>query len=118
MNVILDCVGGSYWAQNLESLAIRGRLVLVGLLGGSAASVDLGLLMRKRLRVIGTVLRSRTVAEKVALTQRVRADLLPPLERSEIVPVVDRTFSLDKAAEAHRYMEENRNVGKIILEVS
>ena len=73
--------------------------------------------MRKRATIIGTVLRSRPLEEKIALTERVRTDLLPALERGEIRPVVDRCYPLAQAAEAHRYMEENRNLGKIILEV-
>lgn len=118
VDVILDGVGAAYWADNVRSLAIRGRMVVIGLLGGARAEIDLGALLRKRLRIVGTVLRSRPLEEKLALTERVRTDLLPALERGEIRPVVDRCYPLTRAAAAHRYMEENRNVGKIILEVS
>ena len=113
------CPEARWWEANervVRSLAVRGRLVLIGLLGGSRAEIDLGTLMRKRATIIGTVLRSRPLEEKIALTDRVRTDLLPALERGEIRPVVDRCYPLTRAAEAHRYMEENRNLGKIILE--
>lgn len=115
-DVILDGVGASYWHDNLRSLATCGRLVVIGLLGGSRVELELGVLMTRRARVIGTVLRSRSLAEKASLTERVRTDLLPPLERGEIGPVLDRCYPLAEAAAAHRYMEENLNVGKIVLE--
>lgn len=117
VDVILDTVGADYWEDNVASLAELGRMVLVGLLGGRRVEADLGVLLRKRARVLGTVLRSRSRAEKAALTAEVRRRLLPRFRDGTLRPVVDRTFPLGDAAGAHRYMEENRNLGKIVLEV-
>lgn len=117
VDVILDMVGADYWEANVASLAERGRMVLIGLLGGSRVEADLGRLLRKRARVIGTVLRARSRAEKLTLTAEVRERVLPLLADGRLRPLVDRTFPLAEAAEAHRHMEANRNVGKIVLEV-
>ena len=118
VDIILDLVGASYWTDNLASLAVGGRIVLIGLMGGITAQTNLGVLLRRRLRVIGTVMRSRSDEEKRAITDRVRTDLLPLFASGRLQPVVDRVFSLDEVAEAHQYMEENRNTGKIVLRVS
>jgi len=117
VDVILDMVGGDYLGPDLRSLAELGRLVLVGLLRGRTAEADLGRLLRGRLRVLGTVLRARSAAEKLALTAEVRDRLLPLFERGRLRPVVDRTFPVADAAGAHAYMEANENLGKIVLEV-
>lgn len=117
VDLILDTVGASYWADNVASLARRGRIVLVGLLGGREAEVDLGELLRKRVTVVGTVLRSRSAAEKANLNREFRARILPLLADGRIRPVVDRTFPVAAAADAHRYMADDRNFGKIVLEV-
>jgi NADPH:quinone reductase-like Zn-dependent oxidoreductase len=92
--------------------------VLIGLMGGAKNEIDLGLIQRKRLRVIGTVLRSRPPEEKIAVTQAFARQVVPLLERGSLRPVIDRVFDLNAAAEAHRYMESNANVGKIILRVT
>lgn len=117
VDAILDVVGREYWDRNVASLARRGRMVLVGLLGGRSAEVDLGALLRNRLTVVGTVLRSRPLSEKLDLMREFRERVLPLLAGGRLRPVVDRTFPLEEASEAHRFMEENRNVGKIVLEV-
>ncbi len=117
VDVILDVLGAGAWEANVRSLALRGRLVLVGLLEGARAEVDLGTLMRKRARVFGTVLRSRLAEEKAELAAAFRRVLLPAFEDGRLRPVVDRTFPLEDAAAAHRYMEERRNVGRIVLEL-
>ncbi len=117
VDVILDTVGASYWEENLGSLAQLGRLVVVGLMGGSDVALDLRRLMRLRATVVGTVLRARSVEEKAALTDDFARSYLPGFETGALKPVVDRTWPLEAAAEAHRYMEENRNFGKIVLEV-
>ncbi len=117
VDVILDTVGADYWDRNVACLARRGRMVLVGLLGGRRADVDLGAILRRRLTVVGTVLRSRPVSEKIELTREVRRRVLPLFSRGQLRPVVDRTWPLAEAAEAHAYMEANRNFGKIVLEV-
>lgn len=118
VDVILELVGATYWAADLESLASRGRLVLIGLLGGTRAETDLGLLLAKRLRVIGTVMRSRDAREKRELARDVRRQLLPWLTDGTLRPVVYKVFPLAEAAAAHACMEDDRNLGKIVLQVS
>ena len=117
MDVIEDFIGAAYWDDNLKSLAVGGRLVLVGFMGGTKAQTNLGLILMKRLRIFGSVLRSRPLADKIDITRRFQADWLPLLEAGRIKPIIDRRFSLHEAADAHRYMEANKNVGKIILDV-
>lgn len=115
VNVILDVIGGPYFNANLRSLALRGRLVLVGSMGGSQVETDLSLLSSKRLRIHGTVLRARPLEEKIALSKQIKKNILPYFENGRLRPVVDRIFSLDEVAEAHTYMETNQNFGKIVL---
>jgi len=115
VQVVLDVIGAPYWAQNLRALAIRGRMVIVGMMGGSKVEVNLGALMGKRLRVHGTVLRARPLEEKAALTQQFVSRVLPLFESGTVRPIVDREFPLAEVSEAHRYMETNANFGKIIL---
>ncbi|RPI29184.1 MAG: NAD(P)H-quinone oxidoreductase [Acidobacteria bacterium] len=117
VDAIIDLVGGGYWEKNLASLAMRGRLILVGLLSGAKAETNLALILNKRLTIIGTVLRSRPVEEKIALTQSLGRHVLPLLETRRVRPVIDRIFPLADAAQAHAYMESNANVGKIVLRV-
>lgn len=116
-DIILDFVGSPYLAANLHVLAPRGRLVLIGLLGGAKAEIDLGVVQRKRLAIIGTVLRSRPLEEKIAVTQAFARQVVPLLAQNLLRPVIDRVFPLEEAAEAHRYMEQNANFGKILLQV-
>lgn len=115
VDVVLDLVGAPYLAGNQRVIRNRGRHVVVGIPGGAKAEVDLGLLMRKRATLRGTVLRSRSLDEKVALARAFERDVLPGFKDGTLRPVVDRVFSADAAAEAHRYMEANRNFGKILL---
>jgi putative PIG3 family NAD(P)H quinone oxidoreductase len=117
VDLIEDFIGAAYWDRNLRCLKTGGRLVLVGLMGGVKVEANLGLLMTKRLQVFGSVLRSRSLSEKIAITQRFRARWLPLLAAGRIKPIIDKVFPLAQAADAHRYMEENRNFGKIILAV-
>lgn len=114
-DLVLDTVGADYWGANVDALAVKGRLVLVGLLGGARVEADLSRLLRKRITVVGTVLRSRPIHEKAALTAAVRERLLPLFADGRLRPVVDRTYPLSEAAEAHRAMERNLNLGKIVL---
>jgi NADPH:quinone reductase-like Zn-dependent oxidoreductase len=117
IDLILDLVGATYWTDNIASLKTRGRIVLVGLVGGTMAQLNLGVLLRRRLHVIGTVMRSRNAEEKRALAEAARENLLPRFESGELFPVVDRVFDLHEAAEAHAYMEDNQNAGKVVLRV-
>jgi NADPH2:quinone reductase len=115
VDVVLDVIGAPYWEQNLASLAVLGRMVIVGTMGGSRLEVDLGALMRKRLRVYGTLLRARPLEQKAQLTQEFASRVLPLFEDATLVPVVDRVYALEEVGEAHRYMESNANFGKIVL---
>jgi putative PIG3 family NAD(P)H quinone oxidoreductase len=115
VDVVQDFIGAAYWQRNLQCLKVGGRLVLVGLMGGAKAEADLSTILRKRLHVIGSVMRSQSLAEKIAITQRFRDRWLPLLQSGAIHPVIDTSFPLAEAATAHWYMEENRNVGKIML---
>ena len=118
IRVVLDLVGASAWALNVEVLAVRGRIVLVGTMSGSKVEADLGALMRKRATVVGTVLRSRPIEEKIALVQTFARTMLPLLAAGRLNPVVDRVVSLEEAASAHASMERNENFGKIVLRIS
>lgn len=118
VDVILELVGAGYWADDLASLAHRGRLVLIGLMSGAEAETDLAAILRRRLRIIGTVMRSRPAAEKARLAAAARAQLLPWFADGTLVPVVQRVFPLREVAAAHAYMEDNRNLGKIVLRVA
>lgn len=114
-DLILDCVGGSYLAQNISSLARFGRLVNIGTLGGAKAELNLGALLMKRLRIIGSTLRSRQRQEHIAITRKFRELYWHKLTSGHFKILIDRTFPVQEAGEAHRYMAENRNTGKIVL---
>ena len=116
VNVILDVIGRDYWNANLQSLAMAGRLVLVGLMGGATAETNLGMLMQKRLRVHGTVMRSRPLIDRAEITRDYQQHLEPAIINGDMKPVIDSVFPLSKAAEAHQYMSENKNFGKILLD--
>jgi NADPH:quinone reductase-like Zn-dependent oxidoreductase len=114
----VDLIGAPAWTLNLDVLALRGRLVLVGTMGGAKVEADLGALMRKRLTVFGTVLRSRPIEEKIELVQSFSRTMLPLLAAGRLHPVVDRVVPLEDAASAHEAMERNENFGKIVLGIS
>jgi NADPH:quinone reductase-like Zn-dependent oxidoreductase len=113
-DVIIDFIGASYLQRNIESLAPLGRLVSVSTLSGPRAELDLSLVMRKRLRIAGTMLRNRNADEKATAT-RAFAEMLPFFADRRIVVPVDRVLPLADAAAAHRAMEANENFGKIVL---
>jgi putative PIG3 family NAD(P)H quinone oxidoreductase len=115
VHIILDLVGAKYWERNLACLRQEGRLLLVGFVGGARVNADLSQILFKRIAVIGTALRSRSVADKIAITQRFVDTVLPLLERAEVKPVVDSVFPLEDVRAAHEHMEANRNTGKIVL---
>lgn len=116
-DVILDMVGGKYFERNVAALAIEGRLSLIALLGGREAKIDLGLVLRKRLTIVGSVLRARPVAEKGAVANSLRREIWPLIANGKIKPVIDSTFPLAEAAKAHARMETSAHVGKIVLTV-
>lgn len=116
--LVLDVVGQPYWERNLRALARGGRLVLVGFLGGSRGEADLGPVLRKSLTVRGTTLRGTPDEQKAALVRELGEFALPRFKAGELKPTVDRLFPWDEVAAAHTYMAENRNLGKIVLEMS
>ena len=118
VNVVMDMVGGPYLARNLSLLAVDGRLVQIAFMTGSRVEIDLRVVMTKRLTVTGSTLRSRPVAEKGAIARDLEAHVWPLLAAGAVRPVVFRTFPLTDAAAAHRLLEEDGHVGKIVLDVS
>jgi putative PIG3 family NAD(P)H quinone oxidoreductase len=115
VDVVCDLVGGSYLGGNLEAAAPRGRVIVIGLTAGRSATIDLGTVLRKRLTIIGTALRSRSDEEKASLVRSLREEVVPEFARDTVVPVIDRTFPMAAAADAHRYVEDNRNFGSVVL---
>ncbi len=115
VDLILDPVGAAYLPRNLALLRSKGRLVSIGLLSGGGAALDMGLLLGKRLRLIGSTLRSRPLAEKIAITEQFRARFWPMLAAGELSPIIDCTFPMPQAQAAHAYVRQNRNTGKVIL---
>jgi NADPH2:quinone reductase len=117
VNVILDIVGGDYLERNLKALAFEGRLVQIGLQGGSRTNIDLRTLMQRRLTLTGSTLRTRSVAEKAAIARELEQHVWPLLASGAVRPIVSRTLPLDQAAEAHRLLESGEVIGKIVLTV-
>ena len=117
VDVILDIIGGDYFTRNIECLAINGRLVQIGLLGGATTTVDLGRVMRRRLTITGSTLRVRAVEEKGALAREVELNIWPLLSAKRVAPVIDRTFPLAEASAAHQRMESGEHIGKLVLTV-
>lgn len=115
VDVILDVVGADYWERNIALLATRGRLILAGRLGGSDAKTPLGSLMTRRLRIAGTVLRTRRLEEKIALTRAFERELVPLLQTGKLKPVIDSVFLFEDIHRATERMENNQNVGKIVI---
>lgn len=118
VDVILDPVGGDYLARNVSALRRFGRLVNIGLLGGTKGELNMGQLLGKRLRVVGSTLRARPLAEKIAITRRFEADVWPKLVDGRLQPVIDKVFPITEAQAAHEYVLANRNIGKVILELN
>lgn len=113
--VILDCVGAAYLEENLRALAVRGRLVLIGTLGGGTAPAPLSMLLGKRAQLIGTVMRARALEEKIALARLASARLVPLFERGALRPVIDTVLPMAACADAHARMESDQTIGKLVL---
>ncbi len=116
-DIILDVVGGDYLARNLACIRPTGTIIQVGVMGAGNPEIDLGRLLRGRVTLIGTVLRARPLEEKIAITRRFAAEMLPLFDRGVFEPVIDRRFPLDEIAAAHEHMAANANVGKILVDV-
>lgn len=117
VNVVLDLIGGAQFPRTLDVTAERGRVMLVGLTAGPVAEVDLTVVLRRRLRIEGTVLRSRSTQEKARAVAGFAADVLPLLAQGAVHPVVHAVLPLAEVVEAHRIMESNLNFGKVVVEV-
>ena len=118
VDVVLDVIGGDYLARNISSVRVQGRIIQVGVMGGPKATFPLGALLPKRAALIGTVLRSRPIEQKIEANQRFCAELLPRFDDGALHPVIDSRFPLENIAAAHEYMATNANIGKILLDIS
>jgi putative PIG3 family NAD(P)H quinone oxidoreductase len=116
-DVILDIMGAKYLQRNVDALAVNGRLVVIGLQGGTKAEVDLSAMLAKRAALVATNLRGRPLGEKAAIVAAVREHVWPLIEAGAVRPVVDRVLPVTEAAEAHRVIESGAQVGKVLLEV-
>ena len=117
VHVIIDFIGAPYLEQNLQSLALWGRLVYLATMGGFQTNVNLGMLMQKRISMRGVTLRTRTLEEKLAVTRRFAVSVLPLLASGKVKPVIERVYALEEIVEVHKVMEENRNFGKLVVRI-
>jgi putative PIG3 family NAD(P)H quinone oxidoreductase len=115
VDIILDHIGGKYLTQNLKSLAVGGRLVIIGLMGGAKSEINIAPLMVKRQQILGSVLRSRPVEEKTRITEEFSQNVLPLFAEGHIEPLIHQVLPLEEVAEAHRIMEASAHFGKIVL---
>jgi NADPH2:quinone reductase len=117
VHVVIDFIGAPYMEQNLQALAMWGRMVFLATMGGVQANVNLGLLMGKRISMRGVTLRTRTLEEKLAVTRRFATSVLPLLASGRVKPIIEQVYPLREIGEAHRVMGENRNFGKLVVRV-
>jgi NADPH:quinone reductase len=115
VDVVLDMVGGDYFARNIDALALEGRLVEIATLQGVKAELNIQTIMQRRLTITGSTLRARPIADKAAIAQAVHTHVWPLLESGAVKPIVHATFPLRAAAEAHRLMESSAHIGKLVL---
>lgn len=118
VDVVLDLLGGPYARAGAEALALRGRLMLVGSLAGGDLALPLGLVMRNRLTIRGTVLRSRPLTERIAVTAAFAREVAPLLARGVVSPVIDSRFPLHRIGDAHRHLQGNETLGKVVIDVT
>ena len=114
-NVILDHIGAAYLADNMKSLAVGGRLVVIGVMGGIKAELNIALMMVKRQQIIGSVLRSRPVAEKAQIIADFNTAVMPLFASGKIAPLISDLYPVEAVAQAHRSMENGEHFGKIVL---
>jgi len=118
VDVVLELVGGSYVAVDVRAAALRGRIVVIGAMGGGRCDLEVALLMVKRLRMMGTVLRSRSIDEKTAVTSAFARDVVPLLVAGTVQPVTEATFPLDGAPDAYALLGSDTTFGKVVLDLS
>jgi tumor protein p53-inducible protein 3 len=117
VDLVLDPVGAAYLKRNIEVLTPGGRMVTIGLMGGSRAEIDLGQVLGKSLHLVGSRLRHRPIAEKIDITRQFQERFLPLLVSGQLKPVIDRVFPIGEAEAAHDHVKENRNIGKVVLKI-
>ena len=117
IDLILDCVGGSYLEKNIAVLKPYGRLITIGLLGGTKGTLDLAAVLMRSLTLKGTRLRARSREEKAEITHQFRDQVWPLMVAGKITPIVDRVFPIADAGQAHEYVKKNQNIGKVVLAV-
>ena len=117
VDVVLDVIGGEYLDRNVKSLALKGHIVQVGVMGGGNTPFNLAAMLGKRAKLSGTVLRARPLEEKIAISQRFASEVLPLFDSGHLVPVIDRRYPFSEIAAAHSYMESNANIGKIVIDI-
>jgi NADPH:quinone reductase-like Zn-dependent oxidoreductase len=115
VDVILDPVGATYLTKDIDSLKVGGRIVLIGLMGGKDSTIDLGLVLRKRVQLIGSTLRGLSLPEKREAVERFRKSCFQRFESGELKPIIDKVYPAADVREAHKHMEQNKNIGKILL---
>jgi NADPH:quinone reductase-like Zn-dependent oxidoreductase len=118
VDVILDVIGGDYVERNIASLAVKGHIIQVGVMAGKPVPFNVGLLLGKRASITGTVLRARSLEEKIAITQRFIAEMLPLFDTEAMTPVIDSRYAFSEIAQAHAHMASNANVGKIVIDIA
>ena len=116
--VILDPVGAAYLADNIQLLGLGGRLVLIGLMSGAQADIDLAQLLVKRIRIIGSTLRARQAQEKAVVMTQLEKKVWPLIERGDIIAIVDRVFAIEDVAAAHEWVTSDNTIGKVVLNLS
>jgi NADPH:quinone reductase-like Zn-dependent oxidoreductase len=117
VRLVLDCIGGSYLEKNLRALAVEGRLLIIGLMGGARAELPLTSLLSRRLQILGSTLRSRTVTAKAEILGTLEQRFGAAMSAGRLRPVIDRVLPLEQAAEAHRRMQSSAHFGKIVLDI-
>ena len=118
VDVILDVIGGDYVERNVSSLAVKGHIIQVGVMAGKPLPFNVGLLLGKRASITGTVLRARPLDEKIAITQRFVAEMLPLFSTGALKPVIDSSYPIAEIAKGHEFMASNGNVGKIVIDIT
>jgi NADPH:quinone reductase-like Zn-dependent oxidoreductase len=118
VDVVLDVIGGDYTVRNVACVAVKGRIIQVGTMAGPSKDFNVASLMPKRASITGTVLRPRPKEEKIAVSRAFAEALLPDFDAGVLKPIVDVRFTLEQIVEAHRHMEANANVGKIVVTVA
>ncbi|MDC0432490.1 NAD(P)H-quinone oxidoreductase [Hyphomicrobiales bacterium] len=118
VDIILDPVGGEYFEDNLNVLSIEGRLLLIGLMGGTKSEINLGLVLMKRQRIIGSTIRARSPSVKGKVMNDLYEKVWPHFKSKKIRPIIHKTMNIEQANQAHEIMEKNQNIGKIVLKIS